>query len=512
MRHTSSLRAGFGSVISEAHHSNDSVRTAVARFSGLCRISSIGTCAESSSASSTGVKDGNQHVVGACDSLVVLRSFPVAFLVLLPGCVDRTSEASAEAWFEDVQTPSGWHLRGFAGDFDGDGLDDVIAGRRRDNTLGLFYGRADGEVPESADLVLRFSGVGIGVPPEIPFLSALGDLNGDGRMDLGAVQLGGEVVVVFGRPRHPEPELALPEPGSVRLEVETAVNVGDLDGDGFDELGVYRYGESADSRWFGLIRGRADWTGLDLDSALEGGIVIRGIDSTPHGVGDINGDGLGDLASSSPSAALQLHSGAALPWGTTLDVQLPADLGGVEAPADQSDDPDLPGIGVPPVGSHSLGDLNGDGVGDFSVIGPRGRPIAFVVFGSEQPLLRERAALGDGRGGFRIDGDFGTLIPVGDVNDDGVLDLLFGGVGRYVRGWAFHHPEAPPILSSNIQPLPMGSTTSPGQGVALPRPAGAFLYGEFASWGDYDGDGKRDLLIDYQAPAGEYQAQLLLAR
>ncbi len=441
-------------------------------------------------------------------------------LLLLPcllplfACTDRTTEPSGEAWFETAEAFRDWNWSHFVGDFDGDGLDDIVLTGGAEGVAAIVYGRADAQIPEEPDLVVRASDHA----PESPIgLVALGDINGDGFDDIarfGPQEHGSSVFL--GRPRADGGSLAdLGEP-AFTIEDSELWPSGDLDADGIDDF-VVRFWTS-DSRTVGVIRGRANWSDFGEGSLPGDSILILDPVDSPRRVGDVNGDGHDDLALSPIGGALSLHSGATLPWGETLSGTLPApDLGGLDAPADQTPFFSIPGGIVPGVSVYPLGDLDGDGRDDFAAghLHHDERPVTFVVYGAAEPFVRARAELSEGRGGYRIDGEASSLLAA-DVNEDGAADLVFGAVGDTDgHSWVFDRTNMPTLSVRAVLQRPAARTT-PASGVALPRPPQARLYGRFLSRGDFNGDGAVDLVASFDVAVSDAEARtegaLLLGR
>lgn len=183
------------------------------------------------------------------------------------------------------------------GDLDGDGLGDFVVAALASERAYLFYGRD--ERPSArrseldADAVLLTSG-DAGVGPAQP----VGDVNGDGIDDLlvshaSANPWGptaGPWRIVLGGPRL-SGDVAVDEIGT-RIEAMLARGLGDLDGDGRAEIGVTRTGESPDGY---VLAGREAWPealGVE-DGALRIGRApgVSNGSTSLRPAGDVNGDG-----------------------------------------------------------------------------------------------------------------------------------------------------------------------------------------------------------------------------
>ncbi|MFN3199692.1 MAG: IPT/TIG domain-containing protein [Bradymonadia bacterium] len=142
------------------------------------------------------------------------------------------------------------------GDFNGDGLDDLIYSTLRPNgqteLVGLF-GRADRALPSINQLVAGNGGFAIdAIPGPRTFQGAMGDINGDGYDDIvvGHPEWNnsqGQVIVVYGRPDAPTPlwndlvnageGFTLDGPWSAS-RFGHSVDVGDVNGDGLADIVV----------------------------------------------------------------------------------------------------------------------------------------------------------------------------------------------------------------------------------------------------------------------------------
>ena len=224
---------------------------------------------------------------------------------------------------------------------------------------------------------------------------------------------------------------------------------GDVNGDGLADLiiGAYRADPngSASGRSY-VVFGKAATGPVNLSAITRGsgGFVINGETSDDYSgrsvsaAGDVNGDGLADLIigayRADPNGSASGRSYVVFGKAATGPVNLSAitrGSGGFVINGETSDD--YSGRSV-----SAAGDVNGDGLADL-IIGadgadPNGSASgrSYVVFGKAATGPVNLSAITRGSGGFVINGettsDFsgGSVSAAGDVNGDGLADLIIG--------------------------------------------------------------------------------------
>ena len=337
-------------------------------------------------------------------------------------------------------------------------------------------------------------------------VSSAGDINSDGVDDviIGAFDASpndnreGESYVVFGG-------MDIGSGGSLNLSNLDVLNglvingideadasggsvssAGDVNGDGVDDViigaafadpnGVEYAGESY------VVFGGSEIAGsgsLSL-SALDGGkgFVVNGIDQynvsgdSVSGAGDINGDGVGDVIIGAMGAdannvnyagqSFVVFGGRDVGSGGSLNL---SDLDGVNGfVINGINQYDRSGISV-----SGAGDINGDGVDDV-IIGAKYADsknndlsgASYVVFGGGDVGSSGVLDLSDldGINGFMINGidesDFsgGSVSGAGDINDDGVEDIIIGASQAGQNGISFGAGESYIVFGVLDTPLP----------------------------------------------------------
>ena len=297
-------------------------------------------------------------------------------------------------------------------------------------------------------------------------VSSAGDVNADGIADLiigasGANNAAGASYVVFGSKQlGGQGTLSLAALNGANGFNITGINpndysgwsvssAGDVNADGVADLiigaGLPSYAAGASYVVFGSKQLGSQGTLTLADLNGTNGFNITGINPNDYSgwsvssAGDVNADGIADLiigedrANNGAGASYVVFGSKQLGSQGTLT---PADLNGTNGfnitgikPGDES------GISV-----SSAGDVNADGVADLIIgaAGPNnGAGASYVVFGSKQLGSQGTLTLADlnGTNGFNITGikpndDSGwSVSSAGDVNADGVADLIIGAFG-----------------------------------------------------------------------------------
>lgn len=274
--------------------------------------------------------------------------------------------------------------------------------------------------------------------------------------------------------------------------VDVAV-VPDMNGDGYDELAV---GASAPNRVYVVLGGPAGW-GMRMGLSLNNPSIITytGENSgdlaglAVAGVGDVNGDGFGDLLVGAPgndlagnnAGAVYLVFGSPTLTSSTLGL-FPIMIGEVAG--------DEAGRFLAPAG-----DVNGDTFQDM-LVGVPGQDSAGLNAGTIYLILGS-PTIGNASLGSKIkytgqaaeDAAGGAIDGVGDINGDGYMDFAVGAPGNDEGA-----------LQAGAAYLVLGSATPAGGSltshIKYTRWAGATLVGqEVSGAGDFNGDGYADMMI-----------------
>jgi hypothetical protein len=243
--------------------------------------------------------------------------------------------------------------------------------------------------------------------------------------------------------------------------------------------------------------------GFALDGEAEGGVSGYRV----SGAGDVNGDGLADVAIGAPGVeAGGPDSGRAYVVFGKADTELVslADVtqgtGGFAM--DSEADFDQLGRAV-----SAAGDVNGDGLADVIVGAPSASPghawagRTYVVFGKADTAPIAMADVALGAGGFAMDGEAQenwsgrSVSGVGDINGDGLADVAVGargadpnGVERAGRTYVvFGKAETDAVLLADVA---LGSG-----GFAMDGEAEQDRSGHVSGAGDVNGDGRPDVII-----------------
>ncbi|MEE9297390.1 MAG: integrin alpha, partial [Phycisphaerae bacterium] len=426
------------------------------------------------------------------------------------------------------------------GDHDGDGVGDLAVGANGDDDGGAIRGavwvlflNTDGTVKahqKISDTEGGFTGTlddGDGFGTSV---ASLGDHDGDGVGDLavGAVQDDdggtdrGAVWVLFlntdgtvnSHQKISDTRGGGPPLDNVDRFGTSAASLGDLDGDGVGDLAVGVRddddgGQSRGAVWVLFLNEDGTVKTHQKISDTEGGFTGELDDGDIFGLsvaalGDLDGDGMNDLAVGAP-----LDDDGGPDRGATWMLFLNLD-GTVNAHQKISDTEggftelldDTDGFGI---SSASLGDLDGDGVGELAVgawrddDGGLGRGAVWVLFLNTDGTVKSHQKISDTKGGFTgiLDDDdaFGwSVASLGDLDGDGVGDLAVGatwdGDGGKLRGavWILFLKADGTVKSHQKISSTQGGFTGT-------LDDGDFFGSSVASLGDHDGDGVGDLAV-----------------
>ncbi|MEG9884722.1 MAG: hypothetical protein V6Z86_08955 [Hyphomicrobiales bacterium] len=288
-------------------------------------------------------------------------------------------------------------------------------------------------------------------------VSTAGDVNGDGYDDiiLGAPFEGnpdrpvaGAVWVIYGKKGRAGSQVDLDHLSSgfkikarARSDMgEILSPVGDVNGDGCDDIILGAPLESSPDRLFAgavyVIYGKKGPMRSDIDLANldpKDGFRVKGksaykIGGTVSSLGDVNGDGIDDFTIGNRSGVVWVIYGKAGPMRPDIDL----------ANLNPKDGFRVKGKSAYKIGGtvSSLGDVNGDGIDDFTIGNSPER--ARVIFGQEgqgcSDVDPKHLSSQDGfeieRGGAADGRVWISVFAAGDVNKDGYDDLIFKACER----------------------------------------------------------------------------------
>jgi len=377
------------------------------------------------------------------------------------------------------------------GDVNGDGFADIVVGARSTDVVAnsegrvwVAFGKPDGDALALADAAESGTGFAIdgvgGLDQAGHAVAIAGDVNGDSLADvlIGAPfadPLGndeGMAWVVFGKADTDTVALATLAADGAGFAIAGLVGDdnlgfavaggGDVDGDGLDDVLVGAplsdVGALANAGRAWLVHGKTDTAPVDLAEVGTGvgGFVIRGFDVDARAgdavavLGDVNGDGLADVAVGAPLGdAGGGNSGQVyVVWGksdgTAVDLDdIIAGVGGFTIDGEEASDQAGDAIA-------RAGDIDGDGLADL-VIGAPGAEAdpdaadvagrSYVVLGKDDGFTVDLVDVVDGVGGFVLDGEGQfdlsgfSVGGGGDIDGDGLADIVVGAHGVDAAGF-----------------------------------------------------------------------------
>ncbi len=427
-----------------------------------------------------------------------------------------------------------------AGDINGDGIDDLLIGAYRAQPNGAFdagetylvYGKSGASALSGtfdlANADVTFNGIDQGDRSGFSVSNA-GDINDDGiddlligakRADGNGIASAGETYLVYGKSGASalsgtfdlaNADATFTGVNPIDLSGWSVSNAGDINGDGIDDLLIGAYRAEVGTGKTYLVYGKSGASALagtiDLANA---DVTFKGIDgddasgSSVSNAGDINGDGIDDLLIGASSADPNGIFGA----GETYLVYGKSGASALSGTFDLANaDVTFNGIGSSDQSGSSVsnaGDINGDGIDDLLIGASDADPTNEIREAGETYLIYGKSGASALSGAFDLanadvtfngigSSDFSgiSVSNAGDINGDGIDDLLIGAVGGDPNGGEIYLVYGKSGASALAGAFDLANADVIFNGVHAQSESGISV----SNAGDINGDGIDDLLI-----------------
>jgi hypothetical protein len=310
-----------------------------------------------------------------------------------------------------------------AGDFNSDGVLDLAVANSTANTVSVLLGNSNGTFQAKHD----FS---TGSGTQTPVWLAVGDFNGDGKLDLAvANEAANTISILLGNGDGTFTIKSSPPVTSTPVSVA----VGDFNRDGKLDLVVANSTANSVSVFLG-----------NGDGTFQAGQVLANIKSDPHSVtvGDFNSDGILDFAIANETS------------DTTLVAYGKGD-GTFQTPLQNFSTGTAPSMEV-------AGDLNGDGYLDLITNNVNSQGTFSYLLNNLDGTFQFHINYGTGLGPLGL--------TVGDFNNDGRLDIAVAASTENTTGAVTIMSQVPAVTASpasmTFNNTPVG-ITSAGQNLTI---------------------------------------------
>ncbi len=342
------------------------------------------------------------------------------------------------------------------GDLDGDGKVDLAVTNAGSGTVSVYRNMSSSGTITSGSFAAKVD-FNTG---SIPYSVAIGDLDGDGKPDLAVANFSSSTVSVF---RNTVNSGITATSFAAKVDFTTgtfpaSVAIGDLDSDGKADLAVANNNSNSVS----IFHNTASSGSISASSFAAKVDFTTGTNPYSVAIGDLDGDGKADLA-----VVNYYVSTISILRNTTASGSITS--GSFAAKVDFA-------TGSAPR-SVAIGDLDGDGKADLAVANESSTSVS---------VFRNTASTGSiTTGSFAAKVDFTTgsrprSVAIGDIDGDGKPDLATA-----------NNSSVSPSLSVFRNTATSGSITTSSFAAKLDFATGNNSYG--VAFGDLDGDGKADL-------------------